>query len=65
MRFGGLKSGALDSGSDSLGLRQSPVAGVILWARPFTLIVPFSTYKYKWVLGNRFFGGGGSKFEIV
>ena len=48
---------ALDSGSGGPG--SSPGRGTALcWARYFTLVVPFSTKVYKWVLASR--PGGSS-----
>ena len=51
-RRGGLMVSALDSGASGPG--SSPVRGhcVVFLARHFTLTVPLSTQKYKWVPAN-------------
>ena len=42
----------LDSGSKGLGLSPDRVIALCSWAKHFTLAVPLSTQKYKWVPAN-------------
>ena len=52
----------LDSGSTGLGLSPGRVIMLCSWARHFTLTVPLSTQKYKWVPANC---QGGKPDEIL
>ena len=46
----------LDSGSNGLGSSTSQGTALCSWARHSTLIVPFFTQVYKWVLTNVMLG---------